>query len=243
MVDDYAATAATYDLLTAAFRPAQEEALAQLLAVIDPTVGPLLDIGCGSGHLLAHALQTVPDLHGLGLEPSPAMRALALARFAGLPALHARVTIRPEDTTSAPLPPRLSGALAFGVLGHLHPDQRPALFRALAPRLAGPFLFDLQAPDSPVAVPAYEFARARLGELTYRGTAAGTPVGPHTMEWTMTYETCAGETVIERATMRTQVEHPPPPTVLAELAAAGFTARQLAGSRCWLAAGPAGENR
>ncbi|WP_235593539.1 class I SAM-dependent methyltransferase, partial [Priestia megaterium] len=74
--DRYGATAGLYDLMAASCRPAQLTAVESLLAVLRPNVGPILDLGAGSGLNTAAVLDRVPEAHLFAIEPSPSMRAL-----------------------------------------------------------------------------------------------------------------------------------------------------------------------
>src|SRR4030042_1555366 len=45
----------------------------------------ILDLGCGTGNLMAHLLETCPASHVSGVEPSPNMIEICASRFAGNP--------------------------------------------------------------------------------------------------------------------------------------------------------------
>ncbi len=127
MDDPYAATATAYDLFARASRDPQAEALRMLLPRIHPEVGPILDVGAGSGANAAFLLEHVPDARVYALEPSRAMRSLTLARVAAHPEWFPRVTIRPEGFFDATLPERIGGAVLLGVIGHFDPGERAAM--------------------------------------------------------------------------------------------------------------------
>ncbi|MGA4668743.1 class I SAM-dependent methyltransferase [Propionibacteriaceae bacterium Y1923] len=149
--DPYAAPAGAYDLFNAPARAGQVAALDALLPHLDPSHGPILDVGAGSGLNIAHLLEHSPAVSVYALEPSPTMRALALARVAARPDWFDRVTVRPEDFFSATLPPRLGEAVLLGVIGHFDAGERAAVLAELAARLptGGAALFDLQPPERP----------------------------------------------------------------------------------------------
>ena len=166
--DAYAVSAPVYDLLNASFRPGQVAALERLIPLVRAESGPVLDIGAGSGLNTVFVLERLPEARVYALEPSTAMRALVLTKVAAHPEWFDRVTIRPEAFGAAPLPDAISAAILLGVLGHFSPDERAALFAALAARLpeGGAALTDLQPPCRPARVEPYEIASARIGDLT-----------------------------------------------------------------------------
>jgi hypothetical protein len=227
--DGYAATAGAYDLFAAAYRPAQAEALGALRPRLRPDVGPILDIGAGSGAGSEWILTEVPDSEVLALEPSRTMRALTLARAAAHPEWLPRITVRPEDFFSAPLPRRIGGAILLGVLGHFDPGERAAVFAELAVRLpeGGAALFDLQEPASPVRVEPYEFTAARVGRLRYRGIAEAWPTGGEQMCWRMSYLTLDGERVLVEDTAEHVYHHPSIRTVTREAEEVGLRLERI----------------
>lgn len=224
MADDYAATASAYDLFAAAFRPAQDAALAQLLPLLRPEVGPILDVGAGSGTHAAIILERLPEARVLALEPSRAMRSLALSRLAAHPAWWARVTVRPEDFFTASLPPQLGGAILLGVIGHFDPGERAAVLAELAARLpvGGAVLLDLQPPGRPQRLEAYEFTAAQLGDLSYRGIAEAWPVDTELMRWRMTYLCLEGERILTEDTAEFDYRHPASGVLAAEAEQVGL---------------------
>ncbi|WP_129658295.1 class I SAM-dependent methyltransferase [Rothia halotolerans] len=239
--DGYAAAAGAYDLFAAAYCPAQADALSALRPRLRPDVGPILDIGAGSGAGSEWILTQMPDSEVLALEPSRTMRALALARVAAHPEWFPRITVRPEDFFSAPLPRRVGGAILLGVLGHFDPGERAAVFAELAARLpaGGAALFDLQEPASPVRVEPYEFTAAQVGRLRYRGIAEAWPAGEEEMRWRMSYLTLDGERVLVEDTTEHTYHHPSPRTVRREAAEAGLRLERIGTTSFWLLFRPA----
>ena len=161
--DTYAVSAPVYDLLITSFRPVQVAALERLIPLVRAESGPVLDIGAGSGLNTVFVLERLPEAHVYALEPSTAMRALVLTKVAAHPEWFDRVTIRPEAFGAAPLPDAIGAAILLGVLGHFTPDERAALFAALAARLpeGGATLMDLQPPAPPTPVEPHEGAARR----------------------------------------------------------------------------------
>lgn len=236
MSDPYAATAGAYDLLNARWRSAQIKALERLRPLLRPDAGAILDVGAGSGLNTAWLLQSHPDARVLALEPSPAMRALSLARIAAHPEWHDRVTLRPEDFFGATLPSSVGGAILLGVLGHFDPGERAAVFAELANRLpdGGAALIDLQQPERPEPVQAATMASTRVGELEYRLIGEAIPMGGDRLRWRMTYLSLEGERVLTEETTEHVYHHPAPATVTAEVAAVGLTTERLDATTYWL---------
>lgn len=237
IADQYAVTAGAYDLFNAAARAGQLAALDVLLPLLRAGRGPVLDIGAGSGLNVAHVLERVPAAQVYALEPSPAMRSLTLARIAARPDWFGRVTVRPEDFFSATLPPSIGGAILLGVIGHFDPGERAAVLGELAARLpvGGAALFDLQAPERPERIQAFEFTAAQVGELTYRLIAEAWPIDTELMHWRMTYLTLEGERVLVEDAAEFDYRHPAPGTLTAEAARVGLSLRRLDRTTFWLA--------
>lgn len=121
-----------YDLIVEEYVETQLSALNAFLPLVNADVGPVLDVGCGSGRHLAHALEAVPTVTAIRLEPSAAMRSLALGRLASHPEWRERVTVRKEGALEAPLPDSLGGVIMLGVFGHFTRFERGELLARLA---------------------------------------------------------------------------------------------------------------
>lgn len=229
--DRYSATAGAYDLFAASFRPIQLAALESVLPRFRPDLGPVLDVGAGSAANTATVLERLPDARVLALEPSPAMRALAIGRIAARPEWFERVTVRPEDFFAATLPERIGGAILLGVCGHFDAGERAAMLGELAARLPvdGVALCDLQQPERPERVEPYEFTAARVGELVYRGIAEAWPIDGEQMRWRMTYLTLEGERVLVEDTTEHTYHHPAPERFADEAEQVGLRAERLGG--------------
>ena len=235
-IDPYAVTAAAYDLFAMVARDEQITALGSLLPHIDVGVGPILDVGAGSGSNTAYLLEHLPDAHVLALEPSSAMRSLLLSKLAAHPEWFPRVTVQPESFFSATLPEHVAGALLLGVLGHFDPTERAALLAELAARLpeGGKSLIDLQHPERPQRVAPYEFSVAQIGELSYRGIAQAWPLDNEQMRWEMTYLTLEGERILVEDIAEYVYRHPSPETVRAEAKEVGLSLTRLGDSTHWI---------
>lgn len=234
--DRYAATASAYDLYIAAYRRNQVAALKALRPRLSPSAGPILDVGAGSGLNFAWVLSHVPGSEVIAIEPSQSMRALALQRIAANPGWFPRVTVRPEDFFSAPLPATLGGGILLGVLGHFDSGERAAVFAELATRLAtgAAALVDLQEPETPTRVEPFEFTAARIGQLRYKGIAEAWPAGGETMRWRMTYLTLEDERILTEETTEHLYHHPAASTVTEEAARVGLDLERLGQTTYWL---------
>lgn len=234
--DAYGATAGTYDLFAAADRPRVLTALDALLPRLLPQAGPVLDVGAGSGLNLAVLLDHISDVRVVALEPSPAMRALALAKVAANPTWFERVTVRPEDFFSASLPDVIGGALLLGVIGHFDPGERAAVLAELAARLPdnGVALVDLRSPERPCRIEPDEFTAAQIGELTYRGIDEAWPVDTELMRWRTTRLTLEGERVLIEDTAEHEYRHPAPGIVAAEAEQVGLRMEPAGEGGFWL---------
>ena len=235
-VDEYAATAGAYDLFAAPYRSVQLAALDELMPRLRPEVGPILDIGAGSGVNAAVMLDRLSDARVVALEPSRAMRSLILSRIAAHSEWYRRVTVRPEDFFSASLPERIGGASLPGVIGHFDPRERAAVLAQLAARLPrdGAALLDLQQPERPRRVEPYEFTAATIGELSYRGIAEAWPVDTELMRWRMSYLCLEGERVLTEETAEYEYRHPAPAVVAVEAEAVGLSLVPLVDGVHWL---------
>ena len=175
--------------------------LAGVLSGVDATAGTVLELGPGSGLGTEVVLDTVPDAPVLAAEPSAALRAVLLARLAGRPD-SARLTVYPGGATQVSLPDRLAAVVGLHMVGHLSPTQRRTLWPAVAERLApgAPVVFNVQPPDTAVAIPEFPPTGVTVGRLTYQGTGSAEPTGPDSLRWRMRYATLDGDAVVDEAT-------------------------------------------
>jgi SAM-dependent methyltransferase len=226
MDDQYAITAEFYDLLAGPYWALKGPALAAALDGADPTAGPVLDLGAGTGLSTVAVAEALPTATILAVEPSPSLRAVLHSRLVARADLRDRVTVLPTDLAGAELPPRLGGAVAISMLGHLDRSDRVALWALLANRLApgAPAVVELQPPARPETVPATEFARARLGDLEYEGSGSAQPDGTDSVCWTMTYRVLRdGRKLSERVRVFPGWHTVGADAVAAEAATAGLT--------------------
>jgi cyclopropane fatty-acyl-phospholipid synthase-like methyltransferase len=133
--------------------------------------GPVIDIGAGSGLATMVAATTLPDAEIVAVEPSPALRAVLLAKLVADPDLARRVTVLDGDVQHAPLPPRFDTVIAMNMIGHLSPADRRDFWELCAQRLApgGRIVLNLQPPDRPEPMPNAVFNTVVIGQRAYEG--------------------------------------------------------------------------
>ena len=104
--------------------------------VTSRTTSSVLDLGCGSGLLLATMLDAAPGAHGLGIEVDADAAAVAVENLAarGLDG-RARVVVGDARRSLAGEGP-FDVALLANVIYYLPPSERPALFRLVRDAMA-----------------------------------------------------------------------------------------------------------
>ena len=196
--DPYAAaTAEFYELLATAHWQRTGAELAALLEGIDPTAGPIVDVGAGTGIGLPYLLAAVPGADLYAIEPSRAMRTALHTRLLLDPQLRGRVTVDPRPLKDA-LPERASAVVLSAVLGHLDEVDRDRLWRFAAERMpaGAPVVVEVLPPYRAIAVDPARYAAVPVGRFTYEGWQAGEPVDDRTVRWTMTYRVLDGDAVV-----------------------------------------------
>lgn len=179
-------------------------AVADALAGLDPSGGPVVDVGAGTGLGTRVIASALPAAEILAVEPHPALRTALLAVVAAEEDLRRRVTVLDTDLLSAALPGRLSGLVAANVLGHFTPPDRDRIWQLLANRLApgGRAVLTLSPPLRPELVPPTPMGEATLGRRRYAVTAAAEPAGSDAVTWTMTYQVREADAVVARSSAR-----------------------------------------
>jgi len=204
--DPYAmATAELYELLATGHWEHTGAALRELLRDVDPTAGPIVDLGAGTGIGLPYLLAAVPDAEIHAIEPSRAMRTALHTRLLLDPSLQGRVTVDPRPLAAA-LPERASAVVLSAVLGHLDDAERTTLWRFAAERMpaGAPTVIELLPPYRPTVIERVRYAVRQVGRFTYEGWQAGAPAGERTMRWTMTYRVLDGDVLVsERSVVST----------------------------------------
>jgi len=131
----------------------------------DERGGPVLDLGCGTGRLMAPLLRAGHTV--VGVDAAPAMLTRAAARIARLPApARRRALLLRADMRALAFPPRFAFAVAaFHSIQHLEADIDLARFFAGAARALMPggwLAFDTFAPDAQFLARATPPPRDRL---------------------------------------------------------------------------------
>lgn len=199
--------------------------LADVMAGVDAGAGTVVEFGPGSGLGTEVLLDIIADAPVLAVEPSAALRGILLARLSGRGDA-SRVTVFPAGAADAPLPDRIAAVVGMHMVGHLPPRERRALWARLAERLTpgAPVVFNVQPPDTAVAVPEWPPLRMQVGRLTYEGTGNARPTGPDSLSWHMRYSTMDGDRIVDEATADYDWWIVPAGVLADELTAAGLSA-------------------
>lgn len=202
MIDYYSPSAEFYDMVAVRHTASSGPPLARVLAGIDTTHGPVLEIGAGTGRVTEVIAATLPDAEILAAEPSATMRAQLMARIAGNPDLRRRVTVTDGSAQDMPLPDQISAAVLFGVAGHLSQAERTALWRRLAERLpqGGRIVVELMGVSAPRSIPPAMSLRETVGEQTYEWWIGGEPAGGDAMRFTTTWKVLHGGRTVREIT-------------------------------------------
>ncbi|HEX5494383.1 MAG TPA: class I SAM-dependent methyltransferase [Mycobacteriales bacterium] len=200
---DYSASAEFYDIVSHRHRLGTDPPLAEALAGVDTTRGPVADLGAGTGRSTEVIARTLPDARILAVEPSPGMRAVLTSRVVSDDDLKARVTIVAGTAQEVRRPDRLSAAVICGMVGYLNPTDRATLWRRLADRLrpGAPIVVELMAISSPQVVPSMCIARDLIGDHLYEAWMSGEPLGPDRMRWRARWQVSERGTIIRECHM------------------------------------------
>lgn len=226
--DPYAAaTAEFYELLATAHWQRTGADLVGWLDGVDPTAGPIIDVGAGTGIGLPYLLAAVPGADVHAIEPSRAMRTALHTRLLLDPTLHGRVTVDPRPLKDA-LPERASAIVLSAVLGHLDEIDRYRLWRFAAERTptGAPVVVEVLPPYRPIEVAPVRYAVRPVGGFTYEGWQSGEPADARTMRWTMTYRVLDGEALVSEHTVRSTYRCWSPDDVREEVEPFGLTATE-----------------
>ena len=184
--DPYAAaTAEFYELLATAHWQRTGAELVALLADVDPTAGPIVDVGAGTGIGLNYLLDAVPGADVYAIEPSRAMRTALHTRLLLDPVLSGRVTVDPRPLRGA-LPDRASAVVAVGGPGT---PRRRSIDTACG---------DSPPSGSPPALPSWSRCSRRTDRSssspcgTRRSRSAGSPTRDGSRASPPTHARCDG---------------------------------------------------
>ncbi|MFC8848034.1 MULTISPECIES: class I SAM-dependent methyltransferase [unclassified Micromonospora] len=228
MTDEYSASGEFLDILSRDAWAALREPVTTALEGADPTAGPLVDLGAGSGRGTRMLAELTPAATVLAVEPSLVQRAVLFARLADDSALADRVSLVSEPAETAPLPDAVGGILAMNMIGHLSPDDRRQLWRRLADRMGPeiPLVVNLQPPSRVEVIPDADFAAVRIGAHVYGGGGRAEPDGPDSVTWHMRYGVRDPKgNLVREVTAAYRWHVLDEQTLLAELAAVGLVAQ------------------
>ncbi|HTU00781.1 MAG TPA: class I SAM-dependent methyltransferase [Candidatus Sulfotelmatobacter sp.] len=174
---DVDAWIARWDRMQECFLVARQERFAQLVRLVRAAVGAprtIIDLGCGTGSVAAHLLESFPDAQVVGLDLDPTLLALArkrCERHQGR-ARFEEVDLRSERWTSA-LGAAPDAAVSATALHWLTAEQLARLYRRLAAVLAPGGVF-LNADHAASSIPGVQACwKASRGEALARQGAPG----------------------------------------------------------------------
>ncbi|MEV6983678.1 class I SAM-dependent methyltransferase [Sphaerisporangium sp. NPDC051017] len=202
MIDYYSTSAEFYEMVATRHTASSGPPLARVLAGVDVSHGPVLEIGAGTGRITEVIASALPDAEIIAAEPSAAMRAMLTSRVARDPDLRRRVTVVDHSAQDLEPPERLSAVVIFGVAGHLTPAERGSLWRRLSGRLpdGGLIIVELMGVSSPRVIPPVMSLRETIGRQTYEWWIGGEPAQGDAMRFTTTWKVLRdGRTVREVA--------------------------------------------
>ena len=224
-----AATAEFYDLLATAHWDTFGLRLIGILADVDASCGPVVDVGSGTGVGLEYLHAAVPDAEIYAVEPSKAMRTALHTRLATVPALRAITTVDPRAFGQAALPKQASALVASAILGHFDDTERGLLWAYIAASLppGAPAVVELLPPERPIEISKTRYREVAVGAFTYEGWQAATPIDADHMMWTMTYVVRSGDEQIAEYSVRSRWRCLSIDDVIAEVGGLGLAVQQL----------------
>ncbi|MFG1924091.1 class I SAM-dependent methyltransferase [Cryptosporangium sp. NPDC048952] len=200
-MDGYAAAAQYYDLLHAERSAARTSAL--LAAARSEVRKGVLDLGAGTGAVLAALAENLPEVPIVAVEPSVGMRTALYARLAADPALRTRTTVLSETAERFAVAEFADLAVCLDTSPAFPPAYRSDIWErvhnALVP--GGLFLLDEPQLTEPAVQQPREVGRATVGAHTVVGSVRGEPAGQRQWwEYRYTVLDAEGETVSEAET-------------------------------------------
>jgi SAM-dependent methyltransferase len=191
--DGYAVNAQYYDLI---FPTAQRDATRAALTSLLGGARRVVEIGSGTGLFTEALLANLPEGGEVfAVEPAPVMRAALTTRLAAL--ANPPVTVLPEDALTAEVDGPVDAVVLLHVLTHLSPADRNALWVRWSSRLnpGGLVVVDVQAPQTPVAVPPSTTPGRTLGRRHY-DTVVEAVVDGDGLVWMVTYRVHEGDRLV-----------------------------------------------
>ena len=232
--DPYAVMSQYYDVFANAAAAVQTAPRADLFASLAAASDRVLDIGSGTGTASLMIADKGCEVHCA--EPSPAMRAIHLAKLAGRPDLAGRVTVVPLESG---FPAPVDYVYSAGVLQCLSGADRRAMFAAAAAALrpGGILALDMvgDTGDTEDATaqpfPPTLIAKAAVGRCDYEmwlseSPAARHAVDHHTVTQEFEYRVYLEGRIIERAEVSRTVFRNERGEISRELRGIGFTVAQ-----------------
>jgi uncharacterized protein YceH (UPF0502 family) len=200
------ATAEFYDLLATGHWEEFGLQLLDLLSGADPALGPIVDLGAGTGVGMPSLRIAVADARIHAIEPSRAMRTALHTRLSMDAGLRQVTTVDPRSLADAVLPDRACALVASATLGHLSDSERQRLWRFIAERMppGAPAVIEVLPPERPLQVPPTRYRQLVVGEHVYEGWQEGEPADELHMAWTMTYRVLRGESLVAEYTARSR---------------------------------------
>jgi len=220
-VDPYAFAAGYYDLFRV--RPDSWPPIG-FFAELAPAGGQALEIGPGTGRITLAVAERAAGVHCV--ERSATMRAVLVAKLAARPDLRDRVTVLDGTAPDFDLARTFDYVYFAGVLEHISPQVRPALFRTVAAHLApgGTLAMDMVL-DLPVLdAPERHRDRAFVGECRYELSVEMRSRGPDRAELRHVYRTYYQDRLVATEVVERDHHFHRREAVLRDLAAAGLVA-------------------
>ena len=133
---DWPAWVTRWDRMQERYLVGRNERFAVISRLIRDTQGPapvILDLGCGTGSLMAALLETIPGAHALGVDLDPTLLLLAGKRLAafGDRAQTVLVDLR-EESWLASIPKSFDAIVSATALHWLNPEQLAAVYVQIA---------------------------------------------------------------------------------------------------------------
>jgi uncharacterized protein YceH (UPF0502 family) len=188
-VSGYAVIAEFSDLLVGDLWDTIGLVLLDVFEGLEPTAGPIVDVGAGTGVGLAAIHEAAPGMRLVAIEPSPGMRTALHARLHDGRDLIARTSVVPSRFGEAQLPDRAAAVVAIGVLGHLDDAERSKLWHYVATSLrpGAPAVIGLVAPTRPVVIPGVRVGERRVGQHLVEGWSSTGPLDERSIVWTQRF--------------------------------------------------------